>query len=480
LKKEKDSQSRTSIYTQNWRVKPATILGSVLLLALFFQSCEEPIEVSGDLIPGGDNTDLRFVELPLEMTQYAFDTSIVSSNTSEGADGRIYVGNYSDPEVGDVELSGNFKVVVGANSNRGDVESGATAIRARFYMNYNYFLGETFSTPQGFRISQLADTLKSGKKYSIYDRIASAQQISIDTSVVILPINPDTTFVSIDINFANSLLSALSNDNLTTAQLYDSLRGFKIETTGINKNIQGLNLSSGASFFELIYQNPLDTAVSRFTLNLSPSSFTEVNFQPGSLIPSDYSGKKSFELNDDSKVYFNNLLGITPRINFDVYRGFIDSVDFMLINKAEIVISNPEFEVRNTIKEQKTPPNFIVPYILNEDEVIDKVADDFRAIQSNFSSSGGLSDQSGANSPINLFYNDDDKVISGDISFFLQEIYQDPTFWNDDYTIVPTGKFIRRNPVPFDDVPRFNIGTFNNFLVNKSDIRLRIYYTTFR
>ncbi len=480
MKKVRDSRNLISIYIQNWRVKPATILGPVFLLALFFQSCEEPIEVSGPLVPGGDNTDLRFIELPLEMTQYAFDTAIVSSNNIDGSEGRIYIGKYSDPEIGDVSLSGNFGLTLGANSTRTNVDAAATVVSARFYMNYTYFLGDAFSTPQGFKISQLADTLKTGINYSIYDKIVAETQISKDTSVVILPINPDTTYIPINLDFANNMLDNIANTDLSNEQLYNSFRGFKIETTEGNDKIQGLNLTAGASYFELIYQNPSDTVERRLTLNLSPSSFTEVDFQPGSLIPADYTGKKSFELNDPSKVYFNNLLGITPRIDLNIFSDFIDSVDFMLINKAEIVISNPDFLVRNTISEQKSPPNFVVPYILEENETIDRVGDEFRAIQSNFSSNGGLAAQNGAASPISLRYDDGEKVISADISFFLQEIYENPDFWNKNNSIVPTGRFIRRNPVPFDEEPRFNIGSFNNFLVNKSDVKLRIYYTTFQ
>ncbi len=162
MKKVRDSQNLISIYIQNWRVKPATILGPVFLLALFFQSCEEPIEVSGPLVPGGDNTDLRFIELPLEMSQYAFDTAIVSSNNIDGSEGRIYIGKYSDPEIGDVSLSGNFGLTLGSNSTRTNVDAAATVVSARFYMNYTYFLGDAFDTPQGFKISQLADTLKTG------------------------------------------------------------------------------------------------------------------------------------------------------------------------------------------------------------------------------------------------------------------------------------------------------------------------------
>ncbi len=485
MKKVKDSQNRTSIFIQNWQVEPAAILGPVLLLALFFQSCEEPIEVSGDLVPGGDNTDLRFIELPLEITQYAFDTAIVSSNNLDGSDRRIYVGKYSDPEIGDVTLSGNFGLIIGANSSRTTVEAGATVISARFYMNYNYFLGESFSTPQSFKISQLASNLVSADssgviEYGIYDRISAETQISLDNNVLIKPIDPDTTFITLDPTFANSVLADIVDDNLSNQELLEKLKGFKIEKTDGGENVQGLNLTAGASFIELIYQNPGDTVERRFTFNLSPSSFTEVDYEPGSLIPSDYSGKSAFELNDPSKVYFNNMLGITPRFNFGAYRAFIDTVDFMLINKAELIISNPNFEFVNTSSEQKSPPNFIVPYILEDNERVDRVGDEFRAIQSNFASNGALANQQGATSPVSMIYSNTSKTISGDVSFFLQEFYENQDFWNEGNSVIPLGRFIRRNPVPFDEEPRFNIGTFNSFLVNKSDFKLRIYYTTFQ
>ncbi|MBK6265612.1 DUF4270 family protein [Marivirga sp. S37H4] len=479
LKKVKDSPNPISIYIQNWLVKPTFLIGPVVLLALFFQSCEEPIEVTGDLVPGVDNTELRFVELPLQVQQSAYDSVLVSSNNIAGFENRVYIGQNNDPQIGDVKANAFVGAVLPGNFDRSDVSTGSTIVRTRLYMNFNYFYGEEFTSLQSFRVSQLSDTL-ANKNYTIYDEIGVGLEISEENSMIVAPTDTVTTFVPIKNSFGSTMLSAIANDDLSNSELYEALKGFKIETTGDAQNIQGLNIASGASYFELIYEDPQEDTLQKVTFNLASASFTQVGFQPGSLIPSDYSGRQSFDLSDPSKVYFNNMLGIFPVIDFKPYLDFIDTVDFMLINSAEFVISNPEFETIDNNIVQKSPPEFIVPYILNKEGVVEKVAEDFWAIQRNFNSNGGMANPESATSPVTMGFNKDKKVINADISFFLQEIFDNPGFWNPDYTILPIGRIISRNPTPFNETPTMPIGNFNNFLVDKSEIKLKVYYTTFK
>ncbi len=93
------------------------------------------------------------------------------------------------------------------------------------------------------------------------------------------------------------------------------------------------------------------------------------------IMPSNYSANRSFALNDDSQVYFNSLLGIYPKIKIDSYLSFIDSLDYMIIDKAEIVLGKDLSAVDN-LSEQTNPPAIIFPYFLNSDR-IEKVGEDF-------------------------------------------------------------------------------------------------------
>jgi len=214
--------------------------------------------------------------------------------------------------------------------------------------------------------------------------------------------------------------------------------------------------------------------------NIFGSSFTHIDFQPGSLLPSNYNEGGSFDLTDPSKAYFNNLLGISPKFSLNPYLSFIDTVDYMQINRAEISIEDQNFNVVNTPSEQDRPIQNLVPYILDENGNFTKQGEDFWAIQSNFNSNGGISNQSAGTSPTSLSFDESKKSIRGDISFFLQEIYNNPSFWDSENSITFTGQFIRRNATPFIETPKINIGNYDSFLVDKQNIKLKIYYTTFK
>ena len=371
-------------------------------------------------------------------------------------------------------------------------------------MNFNYYYGDDFGAPQQFRIYQLGDTLQiSGQKskqdiesefgeeqqdtavyYDIYDEISVEGQISNDESIIINPTDTIPDFISLENDFGYELLNLVSNQDLTPLEIYNTLKGFKLEVDPGKNNLQGLSLASEDSYIEVVYQSPSADTLQSVFFDLSRSSFTHVDFQPGSLIPSSYSGNNSFDLSNPSKAYFNNLLGISPRFNLDPYLSFIDSVDYMQINKAEITISNQDFNIMDTPNEQIRPIQNIVPYILEGDEKFKKQGKDFWAIQSNFNSNGAISNQNAGTSPMNLSYDDVKKSLRGDISFFLQEIYNDPSFWvsggEEENSIIFTGQFIRVNDDAFREKPIINTGNFDNFLVDKENIKLKIYYTTFK
>ena len=481
MKKEKVLPNPISTYIQNWLAKPAILLGSVILLALFFQACEEPIEVVGDLVPGADNTEIRFIEFPLAVNHTSFDSAIVSTNTLDGARGQIFVGKQNDSQIGDFNAEGYFGVILDGTFERSSVLPGAIAIQTRLYMNFNYFYGDEFERPQTFNLFQLEEPVsRTGTEYKLGDRIAKGQLISEDSAIVVTPADTVEHFIPLRNQFGRELLLAVRDTSLSTIELYEAIKGFNLSVESETNNLQALNIASGKSYLEIIYKNFAADTLHRLTFDLSASSFTATDFQAGALFPADFSNNKSFELTDPTKAYFNNLLGISPRIDLAPYFNFIDTVDYLQINRAEFVIASDEYETINTSADQKRPIQNLVPYILNDNGLIDKVGEDFRSIQANFNLSGAVSDQSGGAAPLSLVYNDNRQTIQSDISFFLQEIYNNSSFWEEDQRIFFTSQFIRRNRTPFIETAKINLGNFDNFLVDKEKITLRIYYTTFK
>lgn len=472
-----------STYIQNWQANTAVRLltGPAFLLAFFFASCEEPIEVEGDLVPGGNNTEIRYVEIPLEMNHTAFDSLIISTNLVQGSRGQVFVGHQNSPEIGNLKASAYFSALLGNDFVRDSIPAGATAVETRLKIGLNYYYGDDFRTPQNFVVSQLSDTLAvTGTEYRIYDEIPVGNKVSLDEEIMISPVDTFPNYVQLNNELGNTILSNVRNKDFNPVEIANSLKGFKIEVDPYTNNLQAIDLTNGESFLEVIYDSPTQDSLRSVKLNFSGSSFTNIDFAPGSLVPSDYSGKKSFNLNDPSKAYFNNLMGISPRIDLGNYLNFLDTVEFMQINKAELVIGSNEFRIADNTENQIRPANNIIPYILEEDGDVAKIGEDFWAFQSNFNPNGAPANPNQATSPVILGYDENKREIKGDISFFIQEIYNNPDLWDADNNFMFTGQFIRRNSTPFNEVPKINIGTFDNFLVEKENIKLKIYYTTFK
>tara|TARA_R110002012_G_scaffold108855_2_gene252033 strand:- start:43361 stop:44794 length:1434 start_codon:yes stop_codon:yes gene_type:complete len=472
-----------STYIQNWQVNPVVSLlsGPAFLLAFFFASCEEPIEVEGDLVPGGNNTEIRFVEIPLDLNHAAFDSLIISTNGVTGSRGQIFVGHQSSPEIGDFTAEAYFGALLDNDFIRDSLPANATAVETRLKLGFNYFYGDEFNQAQNFIVSQLRDTLiVSGELYSIYDEISIENKVSLDQEIIVNPIDTIPDYVQLSNTLGNDILNRVRDEDLNSVGIYNALRGFKIEVEGGVNNLQAISLASGESFIEVIYSAPSLDTLKSVKFDISGSSFTHVDFDPGSLIPSTYSGNKSFDLLDPSKAYFNNLMGISPRVKLNGYLNFIDTVEFLQINKAELVINSNDFSTADDESSQIRPAGNIIPYILDRDGNIVKKGEDFWALQSNFTTNGAPADPNQASSPVVLTYDDNKKEIKADLSFFLQEIYNNPDLWNEEYDFLFTGQFIRRNQTPFNEVPKINLGNFDNFLVDKENIKLKIYYTTFK
>ena len=484
MKRETDLLNLISTYITSWLDKPFKFSGPAILLALFFASCEEPLEApSSKLVPNDNNTNLGYIELPLNVSQAAFDTSIVSSNNVNGADGIIYVGHNIDDQIGETNLSAYAGLSLESGFNRDSISQSASVVNTRLILRFSYLYGTDFERTQTFRVNRLAEPIsQNSRSYKLSDTIQVGEKISIDNDLVVDPnlfLNSEATdslVVPLNINFGKAIIGAVSNQDLSASELSEVLRGIKISIENKLNTIEGINLQSGQSYLELAFQNPGGQS-DTLKMNLTSTSFTHLDFENGSLIPSNYSENKHFNLLDDSKVFFNDVLGIYPRVNLDNYLNFIDSLRFLKINYGELIVGE-DLTVINNGTDQVRPPSLIFPYFISESNILKK-GEDFWGIQSNFNSNGGLSDQNTAFNLLALSFKESESKISGDVSLFLQEVFDNRDFWDEERSILLNGQFINRNSEPFDPRATFTIGNYNNFLINSDDIKLRIYYTTF-
>ncbi|MFQ3213927.1 MAG: hypothetical protein ACI9C9_001458 [Marivirga sp.] len=485
-------QNLTSIYITSWQVNtPVKLFGLAFLLTLFFTSCEEPLETDSiKLVPADSNTKIKSIELPVSFTQAAFDESVVSSNNYNGTLQQIFFGKNVDPQIGVTELAAYSSLVIPTNLNRDSV-SFASIVDINFIMRLSNLYGDEFQQGQDVIVHQLTEQLLFGSDgyFKLNDSFAvQPNRISEFNTSLFFPTvhNPTTTpdsvsAVSVPLknSFGQFILDGIMDTDLKTEDIADYLKGIKISTDGSLNALQGLEIGSGDSFIEVIYKNASKAVADTIKISLTTTSFTNAKFVPTGIMPDNYSANKEFQLNDPEQFYYNGMLAIYPRISINNYFDFIDTLDFMLINKAELVMEDDQFQSIATNNEGLLYPNVVYPYYIEGENILKK-GEVFWGVQANFSTNGAVNDQTAANNLATLAFNEAETKISGDISFFLQQIYQDQGFWNLERDLLLTGQFIPANVIPFDPNAKLVMRSFRKFQLEQSKIKLKIYYTTFQ
>jgi len=511
---EKILLNLTSIYIQNWLANTAKYSGLAILLTLLFASCEEIVEKpASKLIPGENNTTLKFIEIPLDVEQAAFNLQVVEANLGSGSAvnqfdsvfirssnniingindqnasrGIIYFGSQDASQVGSVKASAYGGLTLETGFIRDSISSTSELVDVSLVMRFTNLYGTDFGMNEEFIVSRLAvDSLTNNRstKYTVNDALPVAEKISKDSSLRVNPeilLEPDTTdndsiVVYLSEAFGEDLIRLIANEGLSSSELSSAIRGIKIETEGNLNNLYGLSIAPTRSYISLNYTKE-NAPNENVKLNFITTSFTQTDFMPGALVPANYSGDKSFSLTDPNKVYLNDFLGIQPKLDLTNYLSFIDSLEFMLIDRADLVIEADLDDVLNPTT-CIAYPRQLLPYIM-EDGLIAKVAENFRGIQTNFASNGGLSNQSGTASLNRLFYDEVENRYRADITFFLQQIFDDADFWSNEQSVLLTSQFLNTNEVAFTPSAPFLIDDYENFLIDTDNIKLRIYYTTF-
>lgn len=486
------SQSRILTCTLNWQVNtPYKYVGLAIMLTLFFSSCEEPLETDSiKLVPSDNNTEIRSIEIPVDYTQAAFDSSVISSNNINATLQQIFFGKNEDPDIGNTTLQAFAGLQLPSNFPRDSV-NGATVVDINFVMRFGNVYGDNLLDGQDIVIHQLQDALSLNAEgfFKLDDSFEiNPARISEVNNTYVNPIihntdSPDSISavnVPLTDSFGQFILNGIMNTNLKTEDFSNYLKGVRISTDGSNNAVQGLKIGASQSYVELIYKNINKTANDTINLAMPNISFTHADFEPSGLMPSNFSNNSNFQLNDPEQMYFNGMLAIFPRLSINKYFDFTDSLDFMQVNKAELIIESDLLESSSTSTSAKLIPNLLFPYYIEGEDILTGglSKEIFWGIQSNFSTSGSVVDQTGASSIVALTFDNNQSRISADISFFIQELFENPGFWNSEREIVLTSQFLPSNEIPFVRKPAFVMRSFRKFKLNKPSVKLKIYYTT--
>lgn len=420
--------------------------GALLLLCLvILNSCEE----KGDF--GIATDDVAPVEFITE--NIAVNSSMVQLDSVITAyQGRFMAGNLINSPWGNITSTG----FIGINARTDvipefDDDASYDSMRVEFTVN---FLHDSSANNRDMQIElfdvteEIVDTLYIGKNSLNYSSTLFASgafdEIKIDSSY------------TIDANdqwgqeFFNGMTSGAAQFE-SQENFEDYFPGIAVRAFSQQGNIFGI--SPDVNFRILIYYSePNEEGTDIVQKSFEFNGFTMPYFFG---VESDRSGSAFSAVIDANTAYDNTSVigvnsgsGLVTKLDISNLAAFSDNIDGIIINSAELFVG----EVNDT--DEQYLPNSLILYLTDERNTRIRSGNSYRSIQRDGSN------QLGNGSPVQLFYNIETKTYSASITSFVQDYYKD-RFRRDEIFLYPTDMN----------------STFRGFTLDKSNVRLKIYYS---
>jgi hypothetical protein len=346
---------------------------AIIAVALFFLSCKDDVTFLGFRNPK-DKFNIKYVEIPLESSVYLID-SIRTSNYS-GELNRLMVGKYNDPAFGTVTANG-FMEVRPYTTTVGVPEADIPSIKfdsVRLEMRYDFYsYGSSGSTPQKFTVHQLTELISSdsveralGAFYSTKNDV-DYDPTPLGTTTVNISgtafksefdkgsTGMDTTLLTIrlDDEFGKMLLNRAKTggtEYTDQTKFNTYLKGLAIIPDAANDKVVGFDhsnsLSGSLALSRLVvyFHLPADTTYRTVNFYLNYLSYTnlEVERNAGNA-PDLYNIPANFTMtNPPTYRYSQTGTGVVTRVDFSNFYAFADTIDQMIINSAELAITDYE------------------------------------------------------------------------------------------------------------------------------------------
>jgi len=439
--------------------------GLTLGLALLLFACEDPGTIG--IETEGDNLNFRvfYKKFVLPATLIQSDSILTSSS------GSLLVGRQSDANFGEIIATSYSEVWL---NTAAIVDPSSVYDSLILQFKYDYVYGEDIESFNNVKVYQLEETLvRLDPYYSFSSLEFSDEPIGETTFQYITETIDDSQTVRFDTTLRIPLSDALGqewmdkmlDENDTTFDsnfnFIDYFNGIALRAGDSYETISGFNIIDARTTLNLFYHfTNADSEIDNRNI-----SFSLDNAGHFHQLEVDRSGSPISEVTEFNTEYTasNNMLyvqsgtGLVTKIDFSEFRNFTDTIEALIINRADLTLGEIEpFETYTP------PPSPLVYYISDsqfrrarteEDSLLRTVQEDNPAI-----------DPTGTRFPLQAeFLGEDDPLYSDPISSFLQAIYN--------------GRIEETDILIFPDFSENN-STVNRFLLDPGNIVLVVYYTT--
>ncbi len=453
--------------TPTWQAK---IFGILLSVILFTGACSDPSEIGLVLDPDSNQIGVFYEEIPLSSYLVLAD----SFNTT--SQGRMVVGGDQSDLFGTTQSIGYSRLSF--NPNGIPPEEEAIFDSAIFTMNVVDLIGENFDEEKTFSVHRLTEPILDTAYYN-FSRLEFEEEANIASGSFLL--EPDTAnLLRMQVNpeLSADFFNKLKSDD----PVFDNIFAFRdyfpgIVITGEPEQNTSLSLATGSGTgMTLYYHYDGDTVSTAYPINTIQSRhFTGViSERQGSGIDAVAERGEAYEVTGDL-LGVKAGLGLMAKLDMSPLHDFLDTLENITFNQIMLEVGPIE-----TYPEFKAPYNALVMYFATADNKIYRRFDGAEvAIQAEGGSHTGLDQQGNVvpttNNQTGLAFNTENRVYANQITSYVNALYRSGLVRTDLF-LYPNTPSTERAPVTADAFKR----SLREFVVDKNNIKLKIYYTKIR
>ena len=332
--------------------------GLILGLAFFTFACEEPGEIGLELNPENGTFVAKYSEIPvansiIQHEDIFSDNSTRINNFTQQrfSDGRLLTGSYSTQDFGKFQSKAFSSLYLGSFGFKGDdfiFDSLVLSIK----VDYLYGERQNFLGNKRIFVHELAEEIKIDSLYLTKNSTSYLEEpigefnidiSSFDTTRV------DTVFTArLSDELGLRFLDKAKTDTLTYNNNVDFRKffnGFALVSDEANGVVAGIHAESLSTFMRLYIHDSQDTTSFDYILQgLDTGGFNITRYynnitldKAGTPIEGIPDFHTDFQTNNGLS-YIQGSAGIFTKLNVGSYLNFIDTIDHLVINKAELVI----------------------------------------------------------------------------------------------------------------------------------------------
>ncbi|SHM40143.1 protein of unknown function [Cyclobacterium lianum] len=467
MKKKLSFLRVTTISTPIWQAK---IFGILFSIMLFTGACSDPSEIGLVLDPDSNQIGVFYEEIPLSSYLVLAD----SFNTT--SQGRVVVGGDQSELFGTTRATAYSRLSF--NPNGVPPREEAIFDSAVFTMNVVDLIGEDFDEEKTFSVHRLTEPILDTAYYNFSSLAYEEESTIASGSFVLQPDTANLLRMNVSPEISSDFFEKLKADD----PVFDNIFTFRdyfpgIVMTGDPAQNTSLSLAMGSGTgMTLYYHYDGDTVSTGYPINTIQSRhFTGLsNEAQGSAIEGLTERGKEYDV-PGNLVGAKAGLGMLLKLDMSPVHDFLDTLENITFNQIMLEVGPVE-----PYPEFKTPYNSLVMYFATVDNEIYQRFDGREVAVQSESGNQTAFDQNGnvvptTNNQTGLAFNTEDGIYANQITSYVNALYRSELVRTDLF-LYPNTPSTERAPVNSDAFKR----SLREFVVNKDNIKLKVYYTKIR